>query len=75
MGRRVDEPRFSVELHDGDFEVRRYEPRVVAETLVTGPSSGAANEGFRRLAGYIFGGNRGRASIAMTAPVSQRRAE
>ncbi len=68
----VDEPRFAVELQDESFSVRRYEPRVVAETVVEGAWSDAGNEGFRRLAGYIFGNNRASSKIAMTAPVAQR---
>lgn len=54
-----------------DAELRRYGSTVVAETRVEGPREAAGTEGFRRLAGYIFGGNRARASIAMTAPVGQ----
>jgi hypothetical protein len=45
---------------------------VVAEVTVTGTQKEAANQGFRLLAGYIFGGNRRKQSIAMTAPVSQQ---
>lgn len=68
----VAEPPFTLEIHE---DVRRYAARVVAETLVMGGSFHAAgNEGFRRLAGYIFGGNRIRQTIAMTAPVGGRRA-
>lgn len=72
QGRRVEEPAYTVEARHGAFEVRRYAPRVVAETVVSGTRDRAASEGFRRVAGYIFGGNRRRQSIAMTAPVSQR---
>ena len=83
MGRKVEEPRHEVVLREGDFEVRAYAPRVLATTRVVGDRDAAASEGFRRLAGYIFGGNRrGTAStstaqraegerIAMTAPVGQ----
>jgi hypothetical protein len=38
---------------------------------VTGEQKEAARKGFRLLAGYIFGGNKSRQSIAMTAPVAQ----
>lgn len=68
------EPRYQVELKDGPFEVRRYAPRVVAETRVDGGLREAGNRGFRRLAGYIFGGNHGRVKVAMTAPVGARAA-
>lgn len=69
----TEEPKYSVlEARDG-FEVRLYEPQVVAETLVTGEFGGGGNEGFRRVAGYIFGGNDGGRKIAMTAPVAQER--
>lgn len=39
--------------------------------MVSGSSEAARNRGFQRLAGYIFGGNAARTSIAMTAPVAQ----
>ena len=56
---------------EGDFELRQYEPSIVAETLVDGDFDGVANEGFRRLVAYINGKNRKKASISMTAPVTQ----
>ncbi len=40
-----------------------------------GEEEAARQEGFRRLAGYIFGGNARRDRIAMTAPVAQARGE
>ncbi|MFO0561790.1 MAG: heme-binding protein [Polyangiales bacterium] len=71
-GRFVEEPEYTVERQDGAIEVRRYAPCVRAETtVVTTDWNRAVNEGFRRLAGYIFGGNQRRRSIAMTAPVTQ----
>ncbi len=68
---KIQEPHYTTQLREGDFEVRRYGPRVVAETAVPGEWNEAGNEGFRRLAGYIFGKNRRSAKIAMTAPVAQ----
>lgn len=53
------------------FEVRHYEPYLVAETLVAGSADDAGSQGFRVLAGYIFGKNKGARAIAMTAPVVQ----
>jgi hypothetical protein len=68
----VEEPRFRIsEARDG-FEIREYEPQVVAETLVRGSFDDAGTEGFRRLARYIFGANAGEQKIAMTAPVAQK---
>jgi len=67
----VEEPSFKLVLHEGDFEVRDYPALVVAEVTVSGDQKEAASRGFRLLAGYIFGGNRTRQSIAMTAPVAQ----
>jgi hypothetical protein len=54
----------------GDLEVRKYQARVVARTLITSTFTDAGDQGFRRLADYIFGGNDGARKIAMTAPVS-----
>lgn len=67
----TEQPRYDVvaRLADG-VEVRRYAPRLAAETTVDGTEYAARSTGFRRVAGYIFGGNSGRARIAMTAPVA-----
>jgi hypothetical protein len=68
----TEEPRFEVVGRQGAVEIRRYAPRLAAETTIAAANGEAArSEGFRRLAGYIFGGNRSRAKIAMTAPVAQ----
>ena len=70
--RDVKEPPYQVQAHLGAIAVRRYAPRIVAETTVPGSALHARDLGFRRIAGYIFGGNHRRAKIAMTAPVSQQ---
>jgi hypothetical protein len=69
----VEEPKYTVSIHEGAFEVRDYQPTVVAEVTVSGDQKSAVSRGFRLLAGYIFGGNTRRQSIAMTAPVAQER--
>jgi hypothetical protein len=55
----------------GEAEIRSYPPVLVAEVTATGSRSGAASEGFRALAGYIFGDNAGAEKMAMTTPVAQ----
>ena len=65
----TEEPAFTIVQHTEAFDVRRYAPVIVAETTVEGDWGDASNQGFRRLAGYIFGGNKARTKIAMTAPV------
>ncbi len=65
----TEEPQYRIERDYGSFEVRVYEPTIVAETVVTGSFGDGSSEGFRRLAGYIFGANDGGRKIAMTAPV------
>lgn len=69
--RGVEEPDHSAEKLTRAVEIRRYGPRVAAETTVAAGELAARNTGFHRLARYIFGGNRGNAKIAMTAPVAQ----
>ena len=68
----TEEPTFDVVATVGAVEIRRYGPRLAAETTIQADEEAARNQGFRRLAGYIFGANSGKAEIAMTAPVSQQ---
>lgn len=70
----IEEPAYQVIEKDGDFELRRYEPYIVAETLVEGDFGEAGSEGFRRLFDYIQGKNRKGREIPMTAPVTQEAA-
>jgi hypothetical protein len=70
----VAEPAFTTQRQEGDFELREYAGFTVAETRVEGGFDEASRAGFRRVAGYIFGGNTGpdgqSVKIAMTAPVT-----
>ncbi len=59
------------ESMDNGIEIRNYESHLIAEVAVTGKRDRAASAAFRVLAGFIFGGNQSRESVAMTAPVSQ----
>jgi SOUL heme-binding protein len=69
---KVAEPPFTSVARDGDFEIRDYATQVVAEVSVPAGRGDPANQGFRPLAGYIFGGNVPQAKIAMTAPVTRQ---
>jgi hypothetical protein len=71
----IEEAKYTVIEKDGDYELRQYEPFIVAETLVVGEFSDVGNVGFRRLYKYISGQNRKKASISMTAPVTQEASE
>ncbi len=71
----TEEPRHTVEGTGNGLQIRHYEPRIAAQTVVSDTEEGARNKGFRRLAGYIFGANHANSKIAMTAPVSQERGE
>lgn len=54
-------------------EIRRYSPRLAAETTVEAADAAAGrNAAFRILAAYIFGANRAKGEIAMTSPVEVR---
>jgi len=61
---------YTVQMTLGEIEVRRYPPQIWAETVVEHSSwKDGLNEGFRRLAGYLFGANNESARLTMTAPV------
>ncbi|MFV1362437.1 heme-binding protein [Mycolicibacterium elephantis] len=71
----TEEPHYVATELTGGVEIRRYGPRIAAETTVRADEDRARYIGFRRLAGYIFGGNHRDETIAMTAPVSQQSRE
>ena len=65
----IEEPRYEVVTawEEHSIELRSYAPRILAVTTMTQ----GQNNGFRVLAGYIFGGNNNDQKIAMTAPVQR----
>jgi hypothetical protein len=71
----IEEPAYEVLESFEEFEVRRYEPYLVAEVDVDGNFSEAGNNAFRILADYIFGNNSSATKMAMTAPVEARKSE
>lgn len=66
----VEQPRYRLVKRSGAIELRDYPALIVAETKVAAPRERALDEGFQRLARYIFAKDRGgKSKIAMTAPV------
>lgn len=72
---KYETPRYDVSAVYGAAELRTYAPHLLAVVSVRGDRRGALNQGFRALAGYIFGGNDAGASVAMTSPVTQAPAD
>lgn len=68
---RVERTEYTVLTKKDAYEVREYPAHLVAQTTVKGEYQMALNQGFRIVAGYIFGGNKKAESIAMTAPVTE----
>jgi len=69
----TEQQRYEVVARRPGFELRRYPTHLVAEVEVEGSFEGAGNTAFRPLVAYIRGRNRASQSLAMTAPVLQRR--
>lgn len=67
----VEEAKYTVELQEEKFELRSYEPHILAETFVEGDFDAAGNKAFRKLFKYISGNNKSRQKVAMTSPVGQ----
>ena len=68
----IEEPDFEVLLTTKQYEIRRYDPYIIAEVDVQGNMGSAGNKAFRILAGYIFGNNEPGEKMAMTAPVESK---
>lgn len=76
MAADVEEPKYTLLAQTGDFELRRYDEQLVAQTWVSGDQREASRAGFKVLADYIFGNNTaptgGSSKISMTAPVTMQ---
>ena len=69
FGSHVEQANYSVVKRMKGYEIREYPAHIVAQTKVQGPYGKSMSDGFRIIAGYIFGGNTKKESIAMTTPV------
>ena len=66
----IETPKYKVIKTYDEVEVRLYPKMVVAKTNLADKSfDNQGSNGFRTIAGYIFGGNEKNEKIAMTAPV------
>jgi len=67
---KTEQQKYKVVRQEAEFEIRHYPSAVMATVRMNETSYGEmSGKGFRKLAGYIFGGNESETSIAMTAPV------
>jgi hypothetical protein len=70
--RTADQPNYQVLTDYGHIQIRHYPALLIAETTIIDDYKNASSQGFKRLAGYIFGNNQKKQSLAMTAPVIQQ---
>ena len=72
----IETQKYRVVKKEDGFEIRFY-PKATFATIRTNGTNykQVASSGFRKLAGYIFGGNDQNKSIAMTAPVRMEMSE
>jgi effector-binding domain-containing protein len=75
FGSRVEQAVYTVVKKMNGYEIREYPAHIVAQTTVPGSLGESMSHGFRIVAGYIFGGNTKKESIAMTAPVVAQKGE
>lgn len=69
----IEHPDYQLFKSEKAIEIWNYPPMVFAEVKVVGSRIQAIREGFKILAGYIFGNNTSAKKIIMTAPVMQER--
>ena len=64
--------KYKVIQEDSDKEIRLYPSYIRAKTTVKGTFKSSQSKAFKRLAGYIFGGNKSNEKMEMTSPVIQK---
>ena len=69
MASGIETPEYQLLEKSGQFEIRMYEPMIIAITNINSNYRESTYTGFRRIANYIFGENDQNMEIAMTAPV------
>jgi hypothetical protein len=69
--RTADQPNYQVLSDYEHIQIRHYPALVIAQTEIIGDYKNSSNQGFKRLAGYIFGNNQKQQKLSMTAPVIQ----
>jgi hypothetical protein len=70
-----EEPKFFVLFREGNMQIRKCNPFLMAQTFIRGNYEFCANEGFYRLTNYIFGSNSTHEKMAMSFPVLQGRSK
>lgn len=70
-----EEPHYSQIRKEGPFEIREYDPILIARVTIHGDHQEASEEAFLRLAAYIFGRNQGARQLPMTTPVFRQEGE
>jgi hypothetical protein len=53
----LETPAYNILKKTGEYEIRQYDPYLVAETNMPVGSGPAAGDGFQTLASYLFGSN------------------
>jgi len=67
---KTETQKYRVIKTEKEFEIRFYPPATLATVTSSAKSyKELASPGFRKLAGFIFGGNQSKKSISMTSPV------
>jgi len=66
---KTETPEYIVLKKYESFEIRQYPELILATTNMGNTYSGNSGNGFRTVAGYIFGGNESNEKISMTSPV------